>query len=315
MLLIGSDDGVYTQFDGHTEQTLDAGRVHRLRTFDGVSGAFAATQGGLYHTDNGTEWRELCVPHERTNAVTVNPDANELLVGTSPAHIFRASLSSIDPPSPPTWTELDGFQQLPSRDDWCLPRHENRAHVREILADPAGENWLVAGVEVGGIHCSTDGGRSWVERSNGVDPDIHELTVTGPAEYVAATGHGLYRTRDAGQTWKRLDQNVRQSYFRSVYSIGDNVYAAGALSNSSDWDDPDADPGLFVATNAGSLDPLSIPATDEMVTGMTAIEGELYVATHHGRLFAHRGSWNDVGEFPVRGPLTGRYTPVAALDA
>ncbi|RRJ29232.1 WD40/YVTN/BNR-like repeat-containing protein [Halocatena pleomorpha] len=333
MLFIGSDDGVYrTRIDEPSESTrvLSAGRVMRLRQF-GDAGLFAATQTGLYRSMNGTEWTNLDVPRDQTYAVCVSADGTQLYAGTSPAHVYTAPIGALDGTSIP-WTELWGFQTLPSREEWRLPRHNDRAHVRDLHTDPAHSNRIVAGVEVGGVHVADvhdaealvsqpehrrsgdDGGVTWTQRSNGVDDDVHELRVVGPAEYFAATGHGLFRTRDAGQTWKRLDQSVPQSYFRCVFALGDTVYAAGALSNSSTWNDPDADPALFSCSQSGSLDTIPIPPVDEMVTGMTAVDDDLLIATHRGHLFVHRGSWHNLGEFPVRGPLTGRYTPICSYE-
>ncbi|UPM43523.1 WD40/YVTN/BNR-like repeat-containing protein [Halocatena salina] len=317
MLLIGSDDGVYrTRIDGPSKPTrvLSSGRVMRLRQFGDGVGLFAATKTGLYRSMDGSEWTDLDVPHAETYAVCVDADGTQLYVGTSPAHIYTAPIEALDGTATIPWTELNGFLDIPSREAWRLPRHDDRAHVRDLHTDPASPNRIVAAIEVGGVHVSDDGGATWTQRSNGVDNDVHELRVVGPAEYLAATGHGLFRTRDAGQTWKRLDQSVPQSYFRCVFALGDAVYAAGALSNSSTWNDPDTDPAMFSCSQSGSLDTIPIPPADETVTGMTAVDGDLLIATHTGRLFVHRGSWRDLGDFPVHGPLTGRYTPICSFN-
>lgn len=315
MLLIGSDDGVYSNIDSEITQTLSSGRVFRLRRFEGISGVFAATKTGLYRSTDGTEWTDLGVPREQTYAVGVGADGERLYVGTSPTHVYTTPLAALGGRTT-TWSELDGFRDLPSREEWGLPRHNDRAHIRDLHVDPDGANRIVAAVEVGGVHVGDvhDGGSTWSERSDGVDNDVHELHVVGPAEYLAATGHGLFHTRDAGQTWKRLDQSVPQSYFRCVFAIENDVYASGALSNSSTWNDADANPALFSWSPTGSLDPIPIPAENETVTGMTAVDGDLLIATHRGSLFVHHGSWHNSGEFPVSGPLTGRYTPAISYD-
>lgn len=315
MCLVGSDDGVYRVSDADSvtvTKTLDSGRVMRLRQFAVVDGVFAATKTGLYRSLDGTQWTELGVPETKVYAVSAGP-AGALYAGTRPAHVYVTESIDTDTTSV-EWHELDGFQDLPSREEWRLPRHDDLSQVRDLHIDPAASNRIVAGVEVGGVHISENGGETWTERSDGVDDDVHELHVVAPEEYVAATGHGCYRTRNAGRTWERLDQSVPQSYFRCVFSISGDIYASGALSNSSTWDDDSADPALFVYDN-DTLEPIPIPREDETVTGMTAIDGDLAVATHRGHLFVQRADgWEEVGEFPVPGPLTGRYTPITLFD-
>jgi hypothetical protein len=47
---------------------------------------------------------------------------------------------------------------------------------------------------------------------------------------------------------------------------------------------------------------------------MTASDGDLVVATHRGSVLVRRGGeWTAVGELPVPGDLTGRYTPLGEL--
>lgn len=318
MLLVGSDDGVYHALGlgeanlTETEKVLDSGRVMRLRQFEKINGVFAATRTGLYQLHDGTEWTNADVPQQKVYSVGTTGSSNYLYAGTRPAHIFAAELTDT---ADLVWDELDGFQELPSRDEWRLPRHDNLAQVRDLHADPGVPDRLVAGVEVGGVHLSNDGGESWAERSESVDDDIHELHVVGSEEYVAATGHGLYRTTDAGKAWERLDQAVPQSYFRSVFSIKGTIYASGALSNSSTWDDDDADPALFRYQDE-SLNSIDISQEGETVTGMTEVGDNLVVATHRGNLYAESVErWSNIGTFPVVGELTGRYTPITSYDS
>jgi hypothetical protein len=314
MLLAGSDDGVYrfADLNSTAEKVLDSGRVLRARTFDALSGAFAATKTGLYHSPDGTDWTALDVPTETVYAVGADTTGEQLYAGTRPAAVYVAELAggTIDAGAL-SWRELDGFQDLPSRSEWRLPRHDDLAQVKDVHVPTADR--VVAGVEVGGVHLSDDGGETWAERRDGVDDDIHELHAVSATEWVAATGHGLYHTTDAGETWLRLDDDVDQRYFRSVFATNGTVYAGSALANSSTWDDDDADPELF-RWEGRALEPVSLPTTDETVTGLTSADGTVVAGTHRGTVLARRsGGWVETGQFPVPGDLTGRYTPLAAL--
>jgi len=195
-ILIGTRDGVYHAATVHAEdaeQVLDSGDSPRVRTFPAVDGVFAATNTGLYRSmDDGQTWENLDVPQEEVYSVVASPDGERLYAGTHPAHLYVSTNSG------ETWDELEGFQELPSRDEWHTPRHRNEAHVRSLGVHPETPDRVIAGVEVGGVHLSDDQGETWTERRDGVHDDVHHVIVLGANEYIASCGDGLYRTRDAG---------------------------------------------------------------------------------------------------------------------
>ncbi len=320
MLLAGSDDGVYRlrnlpDDEPTVEQVLEAGRVKRLVSFEHVAGVFAATATGLYHATDATDWTDLEVPREAVYSVGASPEGT-LYAGTRPAHVYAASLDGGNPGDGSLdWRDLGGFQDLPSRDEWRLPRHENLAQVRDVHVHPTAPDRVVAGVEVGGVHVSADGGETWTERRQGVDDDVHELHLAGPETVVAATGFGLYRSTDAGRTWSRLDDGLEQRYFRSAFTQDGTLYAGGALANSSTWDDPEADPAFVVSRDCEHLETVDHPRPSETVTGLTALDGQVVAATHRGSVLVEDdGVWRVAGSFPTPGDVTGTYTPLRAFS-
>ena len=321
MLIVGSDDGVYrmsgieSSESSNAEKAHDTGRVKRVRAFEGIEGVFAATETGLYHSPDGGTWTDLAVPTEKVYAVGASPDGARLYAGTRPARVYVARTDDGVSNGDLEWRELDGFRELPSRDEWRLPRHENLAQVRDVHVHPAAPDRVVAGVEVGGVHVSDDQGTTWTERRDGVDDDIHELHLVGEDEFVAATGFGLFRSTDAGRSWTRLDESYEQRYFRAAFSVDGDVYAAGALASSSTWNDADADPELFVCYDGETVEPVEHPCPGETVTGMTAIDGRVVAGTHRGTVLIQRsGDWVVDGSFPVSDDVTGRYTPLQWIE-
>lgn len=302
VVIIGTRDGVYRAESLPVEDAdhvLDSGDTLRVRVFPGVDGVFVATKTGLYRSlDMGQTWTNLDVPREEVFSVVVSPDGARLYAGTHPAHLY-VSTDGGD-----TWDELDGFQELPSRDQWHTPRHRNEAHVRSLGVHPATPDRVIAGVEVGGIHVSEDEGQTWTERRASVHDDIHHVLFLGPDEYVASTGNGLYRTHDAGQSWTRLDTELDHRYFREAFMHDGRLYAAAARSSPGTWrGENGADAILVESTDTGeTFETVSYPgAPEEVILAWTAVDGTVMAGTNDGRLMSRDsdGTWIDVGQVPT----------------
>lgn len=324
MLIAGTEDGAYRVTgvtgprDIDVRKVLDAPRVERVRQFDAVDGVFAGTAAGLYYARQGRDWVDLQVPKDTVWAVTVSPSGDRVFAGTVPTHVYVSSVTGGDVSSQQfEWRELEGFRQLPSRDDWGVPRHNNMARVRDLDIHPESPDRLVAGVEPGGVHVSTDGGETWEERNDGMHDDVHSLHVVADGEYVAATGRGLYRTVNAGRSWTRLDEDVEQRYFRTVYQYDGNLYmSAACVPPSNQWETPAADPALFVCRDGRSLERIDAPCPDEVVVGWTEAEGSLLGVTHRGTILRARGdTWEIVGDLPSAETIPGCYYSLTWLDS
>jgi photosystem II stability/assembly factor-like uncharacterized protein len=301
-VLIGTRDGVYRAAGIPVEdatKVLESGNTLRVRTFPAIDGLFAATKTGLYRSlDDGRAWTNLDVPRNEVYSVVASPDGERLYAGTHPAHLYVSTESG------DTWDELDGFQELPSRDQWHTPRHRNEAHVRSLGVHPATPARVIAGVEVGGVHISEDTGETWTERRDGVHDDIHHVLVLGPDEYVASTGYGLYRTRDVGEAWTRLDTEVDHRYFREAFAFDGRLYAAAARSSPGTWrGESGADAILVESTDTGErFESIRYPGhPEEVVLAWTAVDGTVVAGTNEGRLISREsdGTWTDVGRVPA----------------
>jgi photosystem II stability/assembly factor-like uncharacterized protein len=297
-LILGTEDGVYrasgVPFEDAT-QLLAAGRVMRVRQFAESEGAFACTKTGLYHsTDDGTAWSNLDVPREEVYSVCVSPDGKRLYAGTHPAHLY------VSDDGGDSWSELEGFQELPSRDEWYTPRHRNEAHIRSLGTHPDVQDRVIAGVEVGGVHVSEDRGESWTERQNGVHNDVHHVLVHGPAEYIASCGGGLYRTTEAGQSWTRLDEELDHTYFREAIIHDDRLYAAAARSSPGTWrGESGADAALFVSDDNGkTFEMSSYPgARQEVILAWTVADEQVIAGTNEGRVIGEIDEgWETLGQ-------------------
>ncbi|WP_306055623.1 WD40/YVTN/BNR-like repeat-containing protein [Natronococcus wangiae] len=301
-ILIGTRDGVFratTVPVDEAKQVLDSGDSPRVRAFSEVDGVFAATKAGLYRSmDDGQTWENLGVPQEEVYSVVASSDGERFYAGTHPAHLYVSTDSGA------TWDELEGFQNLPSRDEWHTPRHRNEAHVRSLGVHPETPDRVIAGVEVGGVHISEDQGETWTERHDGVHDDVHHVFIGGPDEYIASCGDGLYQTRDAGQSWMRVDTNLEHRYFREAFAFDGQLYAAAARGPPGTWSGEDgADAVLLESANHGeTFEQSSYPGGPaEVILAWTAIDGRVLADTNNGRLISRNedGTWTDAGTVPA----------------
>jgi photosystem II stability/assembly factor-like uncharacterized protein len=237
-LIIGTRDGVFRSKNdalNDIEHVLDSGNTLRVRTFENHEGLFAAAKTGLYRSMNdGTTWENLGVSQEVFSIVS-SPDGTRLFAGTHPAHLYVSTDHG------EVWQEIENFQKLPSRDQWHTPHHSG-AQVCSLGVHPDAPERVIAGVEVGGIHISDDWGETWVERRDfqperhSLHYDVHHILALGAEEYVVSCGGGLYRTRDTGETWTKLDDVSEQTYFVEAFAHQGMLYA-GAQGPPWTWNE------------------------------------------------------------------------------
>jgi hypothetical protein len=296
-VVIGSESGIFhaPSLDGPFEQVQDTDRVMRVTEYGDT--LYAASQSGLFVSDDGRNWDRIETPQAEVYSIAAAPDTASLSIGTHPAHIYDSDDQG------ESWTELDAFQELPSRDTWYTPRHRNSAHVRSLAIHPDTPRRMIAGVEVGGVHLSPDRGKTWTERREGVHDDVHHLLVVDPDQWVAATGNGLYRTDDAGKEWTRLDRDVPERYFRESLLHDGVFYTAAAAGSPPNWSgESGADAAVFESQDLGeTLIPVETPVTpSEIVLAWSIQDDRVIAGTNDGTVLKRsQGGWEETASIPV----------------
>ncbi len=307
-LLVGTLDGVHRASLDDAEvarPVLDCGDAVAVGTLPGLEGIFAATRTGLYRTtDEGDTWENLGVPRSEVFSVAASPDGRRLYAGTHPAHLY-ASDDEGD-----TWTDLEGLQELASRDTWHTPRHRDAAHVRTLATHTQAPDRVVAGIEVGGVHVSDDGGRSWHQRREGLGHerdddlqyDVHHVLMTDADTLYVSCGYGFYRSRDAGASWTRLDPPTEHRYFHASHEHDGRLFVAAETFPPGPYGGEQVAGGmLFASSDAGdTLDPVAYPGSpEEVATALASAGDRLIVGTSEGRVLALEGNtWEQVSQTP-----------------
>ena len=311
-LYIATTIGLFiaTQTNGNwtvTGQALNELPLTSIAVSEGV--VLAGSAEGIWRsTDKGKTWKAanegLAIPYVRWIAASPKQLAL-ILAGTEPAGIFVSNDAG------DSWNINPAVLKLRDANGWFLPYSPRSGCVRGFAFAESGPNKgrIYAAVEVGGVLVSDDNGRSWqlaagsdgkpeMNRELGtmIHPDVHSITVHPSSSDIvtAATGGGLFRSIDAGRSWK----NIYPCYIRAVWvdpidhqhlvaGPADGVSRNGRIEESRDggrsW-------------HSASIG-LKAPWARHMVERFAQVDDELFAVLSNGELWSRKLSdpnWNRV---------------------
>lgn len=195
---------------------------------------FAATEAdGLFRIalrDGAVTELGAGVVTKKLHALCMSPhDANTIFVGGEPAAIFVSRDGGM------TWTENAALTEIRNRRQWKYPVPTVANHIRHIWVSWDDPRHVLAAVQVGGIVRSEDGGDTWTEVTEGLDPDVHSFLqhpakpeivyaiaggggpVGTPGDYSSygaplPMGRPFYRSSDRGRTWECVSVDFPRHY-------------------------------------------------------------------------------------------------------
>jgi hypothetical protein len=142
-----------------------------------------------------------------------------------------------------TFRELESFRALPSLPEASFPAAPRTSLVHMIATSFNRERTVFAGIELGGIMRSSDGGETWQETAGGLD--CHQLLAhpMAPDRVYESDGGGFCESLDNGETWTVDYEGIPEhlSYFYDmavdpgdpdtiVISVGPNQYQAHGIN-------------------------------------------------------------------------------------
>ena len=227
---VGMHDGVCAVFSKDDGQTWQQGPVTPLphaaarltaSPVDPRRAFLAAYEAGVYRTDDGgLTWQHLdSYPTPYAHSVLAHPsEASTVFVGSEPAALFQSTDSG------GTWQEFPGFRAVPESKDWGFHAETRDSHVRDLRVSPAGPSCMFAGIEVGGMVSTHDGGATW-KQLPGLNDDIHcvNLSQDRPRTVYVATARAPYRTDDEGENWVVINTGLDRRYTLHIAADPDDA--------------------------------------------------------------------------------------------
>ncbi len=184
-----------------------------------------ARRGAMRSADGGQTWRPLgdCLVGQQVTALATlttgragGTAPTTFVAGTDPAELL------ISRDGGETWARGQSLKEMPGYGEWSYPLPPHTPHVMVIVGHPTEADTIYAGIEVGGIVRSRDGGATWQVigggRNEDVHPDIHGLAVSPaePSVVYAATPQGVFVSTDGGERWQRRINGIDPLYCRPI---------------------------------------------------------------------------------------------------
>jgi photosystem II stability/assembly factor-like uncharacterized protein len=151
------------------------------------------------------------------------------MVGTIPSAVYRSKNGG--------WEELEGVR-LNSANANFPPSPELQSRARYLAYDPVAPSRLYAGIEVGGMLISDDGGHSWQPANEGLtDMDIHEVLASkaSPGVVYLACGEACFRSLDRAAHWENISPKSHDYGTSVAEDKSGVVYAGCAKGRPNNW--------------------------------------------------------------------------------
>lgn len=261
-LLIGTPAGVYeargegAHYESRPLGLSGKGQVRGLLIDkDDPAVIYAGTSsGGVWRSDDrGATWAERNegVIYRSAWSLAQHPVTGELWLGTEPANVFASSDRGDH------WRHCDQLQTLEETRFWTFPRPPHVAHVKNLAVRADDPAWVYGAIEEGWVVRTTNGGQAWVNLKQGIEFDMHQVTVMpdDPSILLAVSGRGAYRSVNGGDSFTESNIGLEGRYCAPAASHPGRpatVYLAAAAAAPPFWGGPKgADSSFYRSDDQG----------------------------------------------------------------
>jgi hypothetical protein len=208
-VLVATTQGLHSFDDGgeggpvhHEGRAVTAVAPHRGSLWAVVEGV------EVWHSPDGDRWTHAAdLENHRATCIAATDD--DVFVGSSAARLFRVADARLEP--------VASFDAAEGRSTWHTP-WGGPPDTRSISE---WDESVYVNVHVGGILRTEDRGGSWTPTID-IDADVHQVT-TAQGLVLAACAGGLAVSSDRGRTWTLRTDGLVARYARAVVVCGDVV--------------------------------------------------------------------------------------------
>lgn len=272
---------------------------------------YAGSRGeGVWRSDNaGNDWTRLEFPEADVFSLAVSPVDAAVYVGTEPSKLF------VSRDEGRSWRELTALQDIPSRPTWSFPPRPWTSHVRSIAPSPHDAQLILAGIELGGIMRSEDGGQTWSDHPPGAQKDVHSLAwhPTVPGRAYEAGGGGAAWSSDGGLSWQAADEGRDRHYTWGLAVDPDDpeCWFVSASSNArmAHQSDKSAEAHIYRWHSGGPWEPLGsgLPhPLDSFPYALAMNSRWLFAGLRDGRIYHSEDRGTRWSQLSIRGDAPSR---------
>src|SRR5215831_3726478 len=145
-------------------------------------------------------------------------DKNTLYCGVEPSALFVSGDAG------KTWSPVNGLLEHPHRAKWTPGGGGQCLHT--IVPHPTDRKRMIIAMSTGGVYRTNDGGKTWQARNQGVRAEflpekhpefgqcVHKVArhPSRPERLFLQNHWGLYRSDDAGNSWKDIANGVPSDF-------------------------------------------------------------------------------------------------------
>ena len=259
---------------------------------------------GVWESENGgADWRDAALPAEDVFSVSYSPADGAAYAGCEPSALYVRRDGG-------AWEELAALRELPSAPTWSFPPRPWTSHVRGIAPSPHEAGLVLAGIELGGLMRTTDGGQTWADHRPGAQRDVHALAwhPTVPGRAYEAAGGGAAWSRDGGDSWEPADAG-RDRHYTWALAVDpgdpDRWYVSASTGPFEAHGSRPARAALYRWSGGGPWEELDLGLPRPLETmpyALAAGDGGLVAGLRDGRFFESEDAGDTWRELGVRLP-------------